>query len=123
MRRGWVGVMETKMSTVEFAEKYFGMKFFDYQKRILNSLDKNRDENILVWMPSRDNRKSLYSYYLMQKVNVKYKQISLCAFIGSLFGYLSIFCLLYTIYHFELKAPAPKEPIVKVITMKTSHSE
>lgn len=64
-----------------------------------------------------------YSYYLMQKVNVKYKQISLCAFIGSLFGYLSIFCLLYTIYHFELKAPAPKEPIVKVITMKTSHSE
>ena len=59
--------METKMSTVEFAEKYFGMKFFDYQKRILNSLDKNRDENILVWMPSRDIRKSLYSYYLMEK--------------------------------------------------------
>ena len=59
--------MGTKMSTVEFAEKYFGIKFFDYQKRILNSLDKNRDENILVWMPSRDNRKSLYSYYLMKK--------------------------------------------------------
>ena len=59
--------METKMSTVEFAEKYFGMKFFDYQKRILNSLDKNRDENILVWMLSRDSRKSLYSYYLMGK--------------------------------------------------------
>ena len=59
--------METKMSTVEFAEKYFEMKFFDYQKRILNSLDKNRDENILVWMPSREIRKSLYSYYLMGK--------------------------------------------------------
>ena len=59
--------METKMSTIEFAEKYFGMKFFDYQKRILNRLDKNRDENILVWMPSRDNQKSLYSYYLMGK--------------------------------------------------------
>ena len=59
--------MGTKMSTVEFAEKYFGMKFFDYQKRILNELDKNRDGNILVWMPSRDNRKSLYSYYLMGK--------------------------------------------------------
>ena len=55
------------MSTIEFAEKYFGMKFFDYQKRILNSLDKNRDGNILVWMPSRDNRKSLYSCYLMGK--------------------------------------------------------
>ena len=55
------------MSTIEFAEKYFGMKFFDYQKRILNRLDKNRDENILVWMPSRDNQKSLYSYYLMGK--------------------------------------------------------
>ena len=59
--------METKMSTVEFAEKYFGIKFFDYQKRILNSLDKNRDKNILVWMPSRDSRKSWYSYYLMGK--------------------------------------------------------
>ena len=59
--------METKMSTIEFAEKYFGMKFFDYQKRILNRLDKNRDENVLVWMPSRDNQKSLYSYYLMGK--------------------------------------------------------
>lgn len=59
--------MENKMSTVEFAEKYFGMNFFDYQKRILNSLDKNRDESILVWMPSRDSRKSLYSYYLMGK--------------------------------------------------------
>ena len=64
-----------------------------------------------------------YSYYLMKKVNVKYKQISLCGFIGSLFGYLSIFCLLYTIYHFELKAPASKEPIVKVISMKTPRSE
>ena len=55
------------MSTIEFAEKYFGMKFFDYQKRILNSLDKNRDGNILVWMLSRDSRKSLYSYYVMGK--------------------------------------------------------
>ena len=59
--------METKISTVEFAEKYFGIKFFDYQKRILNRLDKNRDENILVWKPSRDNQKSWYSYYLMGK--------------------------------------------------------
>ena len=33
--------METKMSTVEFAEKYLGLKFFNYQKIILNRLDKN----------------------------------------------------------------------------------
>ena len=59
--------METKMSTVEFAEKYLGLKFFNYQKIILNRLDKNRDENVLVWMPSRDSRKSLYSYHLMGK--------------------------------------------------------
>ena len=59
--------MKIEMSTVEFAEKYLELKFFDYQKRILNELDKNRDGNILVWMPSRDNRKSLYSYYLMGK--------------------------------------------------------
>ena len=55
------------MSTVEFAEKYLGLKFFNYQKIILNSLDKNQDENILVWIPNRDKRKSLYSYYLMKK--------------------------------------------------------
>ena len=59
--------METKMSTVEFAEKYLGLKFFNYQKIILNRLDKNRDENVLVWIPNRDSRKSLYSYYLMKK--------------------------------------------------------
>ena len=60
--------METKMSTVEFAEKYLGLKFFNYQKIILNRLDKNRDENVLVWIPNRDSRKSLYSYYLMKKM-------------------------------------------------------
>ena len=59
--------METKMSTVEFAEKYLGLKFFNYQKIILNRLDKNRDENVLVWIPNRDSRKSLYYYYLMKK--------------------------------------------------------
>ena len=59
--------METKMSTVEFAEKYLGLKFFNYQKIILNRLDKNWDENVLVWIPNRDSRKSLYSYYLMKK--------------------------------------------------------
>lgn len=57
------------MSTdcAEFIQECFNIKLLNYQKTILNTMEKYNHRGNLVWIPSKDNRKSLYSYYLMEK--------------------------------------------------------
>ena len=51
----------------EFIQECFNMKLLNYQKAILNAMEKCNHRGNLVWKSSRDNRKSLYSCYLMKK--------------------------------------------------------